>query len=498
MQPTGDLLSSDLDLQISTVLETPTREETEVIRCMLDPDYYIFNYVITIDEDGIELPFPRYGYLEDLVGNIHDYNQLIVLKARQMLFTWTMAAYKSYKMNFFNNQNCLAISKDQPASNEVVRRAQFILENLPDWMCSPLKKPYSTKRIENGKNSRLLSLPCTPNVGRVFTAQIILCDEYAYQKYAKLVLRSCRPSLNKNGKLIIGSTPNPERIGVPFRQLCLKARTRGFVSMSLEYKMNPSKDKEWEKEERRSLTKQEFEYEHGLCLDKAGSGLIFEKEYDDAKHIIDPFPIPKEWSRYRVMDFGPHFCCLWLAQDPETKSLYVYRELYIRGVPTEQRCKMIKIRSKGENIVATVSDSADPQARRDMAKYGVSSIPCRKKDVLDSIWKVRLYLENDGTSEPGLFIFNTCIDLREDIEDYQGDENGYPLKHQGSHGVDCVRYIIVYLEDFKEGGYNDDDSNVGGEYEVDKEYGIIDEGVVSDGEYDEDDWSGFEEREIDL
>ena len=61
-----------------------------------------------------------------------------------------------------------------------------------------------------------------------------------------------------------------------------------------------------------------------------GDWNIFEGQYfaefDPAIHVIDPFPIPKEWRRWRSFDYGlDRFACLWTAVD-STGCVYVYRE----------------------------------------------------------------------------------------------------------------------------------------------------------------------------
>ena len=49
-------------------------------------------------------------------------------------------------------------------------------------------------------------------------------------------------------------------------------------------------------------------------------------------HVCKPFPIPREWRRYRAFDYGLDcFACLWIAIDSTGKA-YVYREVSESGM----------------------------------------------------------------------------------------------------------------------------------------------------------------------
>ncbi len=50
------------------------------------------------------------------------------------------------------------------------------------------------------------------------------------------------------------------------------------------------------------------------------------KEFDYNIHVIEPFEIPKHWTRYRAIDYGLDcLACVWAAVD-ELGNYYIYRE----------------------------------------------------------------------------------------------------------------------------------------------------------------------------
>ena len=57
----------------------------------------------------------------------------------------------------------------------------------------------------------------------------------------------------------------------------------------------------------------------------------FLSEFSYHRHVCKPFDIPRHWTRYRGYDWGfaAAFCCLWMAKDPASGRLYVYKEIYL-------------------------------------------------------------------------------------------------------------------------------------------------------------------------
>ena len=56
-------------------------------------------------------------------------------------------------------------------------------------------------------------------------------------------------------------------------------------------------------------------------------------EFSTAKHVCDPFEIPREWRKWRTVDYGlDRLACLWIAVSPEGNA-YVYRELCVSDLP---------------------------------------------------------------------------------------------------------------------------------------------------------------------
>lgn len=202
---------------------------------------------------------------------------------------------------------------------------------------------------------------------------------------------------------------------------------------------------------------------HGRWV--SAEGVIYES-WDRAVHLIPAFPIPRDWVKYRVVDFGytNPFCCQWWAEDPDGR-VYLYRELYKTQLLVEDASKEIKRLSSGENIKDTICDH-DAEDRATLEKHGEFSTIAAKKSVKTGIEAVQMRLRKAGDGKPRLFIFQDClvepdkrlIDAKkpycteQEIETYiwepagEGREAKETPRKVDDHGCDCTKYLCAHLE----------------------------------------------------
>jgi phage terminase large subunit len=187
--------------------------------------------------------------------------------------------------------------------------------------------------------------------------------------------------------------------------------------------------------------------------------------YEDwsGRHIIDPFAIPSDWRRFRVVDFGytNPFVCQWWAIDPDGR-MYRYREIYYSRRMVEDHAADIIRLSDGETIETTVCDH-DAEGRATLERHGIPTVAA-EKSVSDGIETVRERLRIAGDGKPRMMFFRGVLvepdhDLREaklpvcteeefDGYVYQTGSDGRPNKEQpvktNDHGMDAVRYAAKY------------------------------------------------------
>lgn len=232
------------------------------------------------------------------------------------------------------------------------------------------------------------------------------------------------------------------------------------------------------------------------------SGLVYD-ELDKAVHIVDPFEIPKNWTRYRAIDHGVTnpTVCLWGAVDPKG-VLYIYRELYSIGKLISENTKSIidasgnelvgdgnaqnnrtgvvyerkRERIIGERYHRTVMDGRSCSFPDATSGYtvgemysicGLNVLPASGKNTEDSIPIVKEWLRVDPvTKKTRVKIFSNCHHFIEELwgyvnEDYVSSKAGMEKnpkerpRKKDDHGPDCLRFMIQippkYIDDIWSG-----------------------------------------------
>ena len=196
----------------------------------------------------------------------------------------------------------------------------------------------------------------------------------------------------------------------------------------------------------------------------AAEGSVY-PEFDAAIHVIDPFDIPKDWRRFRSIDFGytNPFVCQWWAVDGDGR-MYLYRELYKTKTIVSDHAVTIKELSDGETHEATVSDH-DAEDRATLHRAGISSVPAQK-DISPGVQAVSNRLRIAGDGRPRLYLFRDCLHHRdpmlaeakkpccttEEFDSYvwKKSPDGKPIKEEpvdvDNHGMDAMRYAVMHLD----------------------------------------------------
>lgn len=195
-------------------------------------------------------------------------------------------------------------------------------------------------------------------------------------------------------------------------------------------------------------------------------GAVYD-EWNDAIHLVDRFPIPADWRRFRVVDFGYNnpFVCQWWAMDHDD-HLYMYREIYMSRRTVKVHAEQINRLSQGERIEFSVADH-DAEDRATLEENGIPTIPARKA-ISVGIQAVQERLKVRGDGLPGLMVMKDSLVERdpalfdeeigrpikptctaEEIGNYVWAKgaDGKPAKElpvdMDNHGMDTTRYLVM-------------------------------------------------------
>ena len=194
---------------------------------------------------------------------------------------------------------------------------------------------------------------------------------------------------------------------------------------------------------------------HGLWV--VPEGAIY-SVFDQDKHQVSAFPIPRLWPRFAGIDpLGAYVACVWLALDPKSQILNVYREYYgAYGPPTSRHAaNMLELSgyhpngspkgAEAENIYYWVcGQPGERQARADFQAANIPALTPAFADVWAGIDRIIDLLDNFS-----LVIHDSCPVLLSEIGNYRRklDRKGQAtdvIEDKGKyHMLDCLRYSIV-------------------------------------------------------
>ncbi|AXP07694.1 terminase large subunit [Sinorhizobium phage phiM6] len=185
-------------------------------------------------------------------------------------------------------------------------------------------------------------------------------------------------------------------------------------------------------------------------------------EFSPKLHTCDPFDIPSSWRRFRGADYGysSPAAVLWLAIDPVYNTLYVYRELYKKGMTAKDMAYEVLSREVDESVSYGMLDSSvwhqrghnGPSIAEEMIALGCKWRPSDRgqgsrvagKNRLHELLKIQEY--DDGEKKPGIIFFNTCRQLIADIPSIPTDPDGgddIDDRYPNDHTYDALRYAIM-------------------------------------------------------
>ena len=188
----------------------------------------------------------------------------------------------------------------------------------------------------------------------------------------------------------------------------------------------------------------------------AAEGLVY-PEFEEAVHVVDPFPIPKDWQDMISIDPGLNnpLSAHWYAVDFDD-NVYVVFEHFAAGRDIDYHAQEIKRISKQldwktdrAGRVNALIDSAAKQ--RTLA--GVKSVcelfyergilvnPDVEKDLFSGIARVKSYLKQ-GNGLPNLYIFSNCTELIKELKGYYWGSGDTPRKAD-DHALDEMRYYLM-------------------------------------------------------
>ena len=176
-------------------------------------------------------------------------------------------------------------------------------------------------------------------------------------------------------------------------------------------------------------------------------------EFDRSVHVVEPFPIPSHWKRYRTIDYGLDcLACLWIAID-ERGDYYVYKEYAESDKVISEGAKDIVSLSEGEHILYTSApddlwarSQETARSKADIFREGGLTLLKANRN-REAGWLAIKELMQVKEGESRLKIFSTCKDLIEHLPALQRDlkkpTDCMTEPHDITHLPDALRYFCL-------------------------------------------------------
>lgn len=185
---------------------------------------------------------------------------------------------------------------------------------------------------------------------------------------------------------------------------------------------------------------------------KSDLGLVY-PEFDENKHVVEPFEFPSEWQCEISIDPGLNnpLSAHWYCVDYDG-NVYVVAEHFEAGRDVgyhseaiRKKCRDLNWKRDDNERIRALIDSAANQKTLASSKSvtelfverGILVNPKVNKDLFSGISRVKDYLKSDR-----LFIFKNCPNLIRELKRYRWGDGDVPKKVD-DHALDELRYFIM-------------------------------------------------------
>ena len=194
------------------------------------------------------------------------------------------------------------------------------------------------------------------------------------------------------------------------------------------------------------------------------TGLVYQ-EWNRSVHLIEPFEIPFNWTRYSAID--PHTrtptAVIYWVVSPRNEH-FIYDELYLPDMQVKRMAEYMFAKEAGGKIAKRLIDPAAKATNvvadgfnfiNEFAKHNIF-VTLADNRLTEGIQALKEFLKPEfsyvvNKPMPKLRIFNTCKNFIKEIEHYrwpdynpnsQKDIREKPIK-KDVHLPDCARYIAI-------------------------------------------------------
>jgi hypothetical protein len=264
-------------------------QKDEMRKCILDPIYFIRNYVKIINLDEGLVLFDMHDYQEEMVNAFHNNRFSIVRIGRQSGKTTTSVGYLLW-LSLFTERYSIAITANKKSlAVDILSRYQLAYENLPMWLQQGVVI-WNKGSVELENGSKLLAASTAASSVRGGSFNLVFMDEFAHvhNNLAEEFFTSTYPviSSGKTTKIIIVSTPRGMNL---YYKMWMDAvnKKSDYFAVDIHWSRVPGRDEEWKEKTIRNTSQRQFNQEFG-CEFLGSTNTLIDGSKLQALVAIDP------------------------------------------------------------------------------------------------------------------------------------------------------------------------------------------------------------------
>lgn len=236
----------------------PVSEEeqaSEWALCEASPVYFIAAYCWVFNAtDEAWIPFDLWPAQAWALTQLMANKLVIILKARQLGFTWLILGYALWQMLFRPAATIGIFSRTETDAGDLLAfRLKGMYDRLPAYMkCrAVLADNMSRWALSNG--SVAMAFPTTG--GRQYTFSFLLADEADFQEDLPAFMRAVKPTVDAGGAMVLLSTADKGNPGSLYKQIyrAAKRQANTWLPLFLPWYARPGRTATWYADQKRDV-----------------------------------------------------------------------------------------------------------------------------------------------------------------------------------------------------------------------------------------------------
>lgn len=441
--------------------------QNEIEYCQTHLEYFVDKYGHIEDKDADVLiqKFEMWDAQRDALTQMRCNKLNVILKARQLGFSWLVLHYALWKM-LKPGRTVIGLSRTEDEAQELIRRMGVILSTMgmlfahkndepQGWVDAVWENTSLILKIHfpNEPDSVFKCFPSSPNAARSFTADLIVFDEWAFQQFAEDIWKAGYPTINRpNGGQVIGLS-TIERGS--FFEKVFTDPDNGFNKIFIPWYADPRRDSEWYEQTKRTMGDM-ITQEYPATIEEALTvpGGSYFPEVRRETHIVDKY-LEGKVRRYVAIDYGLDMLAAhWIMVDTKGNAL-IYREYCAPDKTIGAACDILLSLSDGEKIDYWLAPSDLWSRSQETGKsraviFGENGIALTKtsRDFPAGCSSLKEWLKPIDGKARLTILDGECPDLYRCLTKIQKDKRRPDVyakdPHDLTHSVDSIRCFAIW------------------------------------------------------